>query len=108
MPSRSWLGALGAPNSGTIGNLTATTDGLPAGTTGTIEIETLGATLDQIGTGCTSDKNFTSCPVWPGMAPLHFKIMGVPVTASATVLGPDDVTDPAPSNNHDSLLLGIL
>jgi hypothetical protein len=102
------LGLLGAPNAGTIGNLTATTDGLPSGAEGTITIETLGATLDQIGTGCTSEQDTTTCPIWPGMPPLEFKVMGVPVTASATVSGPENMTDPAPRNNHASLLLGIL
>jgi RNA polymerase sigma factor (sigma-70 family) len=102
------LGLLGAPNAGTIGNLTATTDGVPTGMEGTLTIKTLGATLSQIGTGCTIVRDTTTCPIWKGMSPLVFKMIGVPVATSATVSGPADVSDPAPRNNHDSVLLGLL
>jgi hypothetical protein len=34
--------------------------------------------------------------------------MGVPVSASATITGPAGWTDPAPANNNDSVLLGVL
>jgi hypothetical protein len=102
------LGLLGAQNAGTIGNLTATTDGVPTGMKGTITIQTLGATLEQIGTGCTVAGDTTTCPIWQGMAPLVFKMIGVPVATSATVSGPAHVTDPAPRNNHASVLLGLL
>jgi RNA polymerase sigma factor (sigma-70 family) len=102
------LGLLGAKNAGTIGNLTATTDGVPEGMKGTVTIETLGATLEQIGTGCTVAGDTTSCPIWSGMPPLVFKMIGVPVATSATVSGPANVVDPAPSNNHASVLLGLL
>ncbi|MFL6107783.1 MAG: sigma-70 family RNA polymerase sigma factor [Marmoricola sp.] len=102
------LGLLGAKNAGTIGNLTATTDGVPTGMTGSITIKTLGATLEQIGSGCTVQADTTTCPIWEGMHPLVFKMIGVPVTTSATVVGPTNVSDPAPRNNHAGLLLGLL
>jgi hypothetical protein len=35
-------------------------------------------------------------------------MIGVRVATSATVSGPDEVSDPAPRNNHDSVLLGLL
>jgi hypothetical protein len=75
---------------------------------GTITIETLGATLSQIGTGCTTAGDTTTCPIWEGMAPLVFKMIGVPVATSATVAAPQNVTDPSMRNNHDSVLLGLL
>lgn len=102
------LGLLGAPNAGTIGNLTATTDGVPTGMEGTLTIETLGATLEQIGNGCTVRAETTTCPIWDGMPPLVFKMIGIPVATSATVSAPENVTDPAPRNNHASVLLGLL
>ncbi|RNL80076.1 sigma-70 family RNA polymerase sigma factor [Nocardioides marmorisolisilvae] len=102
------LGLLGAKDAGTIGNLTAVTDGVPDGMKGTLTIQTLGATLEQLGTGCTVDGATTTCPIWKNMPPLVFKMMGVPVSTSATVSGPTNVTDPSPRNNTASVLLGLL
>lgn len=125
------LGLLGAPDAGTIGNLTAEAGGFPEGTTGWLKIQVFGGTLTQLGTGCAAAVSITSnapptpralliaaatpqtattllCPIKPGSAPVSFKVNGLPVTASATVIGPDNVTDPNSRNNRDSVLLGLL
>jgi RNA polymerase sigma factor (sigma-70 family) len=114
------LGLLGAPDAGTLGNLTATPSGIPAGTTGTVTVQVLGGTLEQIGATnarlasaavlppCVITGAKAVCVVGPDSLPLHFKVDGVPVTASATLDPPKNVSDPHTSNNHDSMLLGLL
>lgn len=102
------LGLLGAPDAGTIGNLSAQTFGLPAGTTGSVKIQVLGGVLVQLGTGCAVDGDTAICKIWPGSPPLRFKVNGLPVTASATVTGPENVMDPQSRNNRDSMVLGLL
>lgn len=102
------LGLLGAPNAGTVGNLTAEAFGVPEGLTGMIKVQVFGGTLTQIGTGCAPVGNVAVCAIGPDAPPLVFKVNGLPVTASATVTGPEDVADPESSNNRDSMLLGLL
>jgi RNA polymerase sigma factor (sigma-70 family) len=130
------LGLLGAPNAGTLGNLTASAAGLRKGTTGWLKVEVFGGTLTQLGTGCqpttpngaiptstspsplatsapttsatSPTSNMLLCRIRPNSPPLSFKVNGVPVTASATVFGPDDIADPNSDNNRDSVLLGLL
>jgi RNA polymerase sigma factor (sigma-70 family) len=116
------LGLLGAANAGTIGNLTAVAAGIPAGTTGTITIQVFGGNLEQIDpvaarrsgsagsplSSCKVADSVAVCTVSPGAAPLQFKVLGLPVTASATVTGPLNVMDPTTWNNRDSMLLGLL
>lgn len=102
------LGLLGDPDSGTLGNLHAKIDGIPEGMTGRVRVEVVGGTLTQIGSGCVPDGAAMVCEVaaWPPT--LQFKVSGVPVTATATVTGPENVSDPAMANNRDSMLLGLL
>lgn len=126
------LGLLGAPDAGTIGNLTAEAGGFPEGTTGWLKIQVFGGTLTQLGTGCAAASPGSSnasvptpvalraaaaapqtatvlfCPIVRGSVPVSFKVNGLPVTATATVIGPSAVTDPNRANNSDSLILGLL
>ena len=118
------LGLLGAKDAGTLGNLTAATLGIPEGTTGTIKIEVLGGALEQLTTtsartsaartsragdsSCVIKGGTAVCQVSAGAAPLHFKVNGLPITATATLTGPVNVTDPVAWNNRDSMLLGLL
>lgn len=123
------LGLLGAPDAGTIGNLNAEAVGLPAGTQGTLKVQVFGGTLTQItesaeartaARGRSASKLATPtcvpvnggstmmCPIVPGSPALSFKVNGLPVTASATVIGPENIADPVSWNNRDSMLLGLL
>ncbi len=102
------LGVLGDPGAGTLGNLHAKVDGIPEGTTGWVTIEVVGGTLTQIGTGCVPNGAAMVCEVGSFPPTLRFKVNGVPVTASATVTGPENVPDPAMDNNQDSMLLGLI
>lgn len=126
------LGLLGATNAGTIGNLSAEAAGVPEGTTGWLRVQVFGGTLTQLGTGCTPGEAgmatppptatlLTSaaattpqtapvllCPIDPESPPVSFKVNGLPLTASATVIGPEDVMDPNRLNDRDSVLLGLL
>lgn len=102
------LGVLGAPDAGTIGNLNALVEGIPEGTTGTITIQIIGGTLTQLGTGCEPNGATAVCEIGPGAPALRFKVHGVPVTASASVTGARNVSDPDMRNNRDSMLLGLI
>lgn len=115
------LGLLGAKNAGTIGNITTLTSGIPAGSTGTVTVQVLGGSLEQLpstvsarsvaggGAGACSITGGTAvCVVGPTSPPLQFKVMGLPVAASATVATPNNVEDTQMDNNHDSMLLGLL
>ncbi len=102
------LGLLGAPDSGTIGNLNADVEGIPEGMTGWVSVQVLGGTLTPLGTGCVPDGAAMVCMVGADAPPLRFKVNGLPVTASATATGPEDVEDPQMRNNRDSVLLGLL
>jgi len=102
------LGVLGDPGAGTLGNLHAKVAGIPEGTTGWVTIEVVGGTLTQIGTGCVPNGASMVCKVGSFPPTLQFKVNGVPVTATATVTGPENVSDPAMANNRDSMLLGLL
>ncbi|MFL6159290.1 MAG: sigma-70 family RNA polymerase sigma factor [Marmoricola sp.] len=104
------LGLLGARNAGTLGNLNAEAFGIPAGTTGMMKVQVVGGTLTPLGRGCTSNGfgDMVWCPVGPGSPPMVFKVNGLPVTAMATVVGPDNVPDPVSRNNRDATILGLL
>jgi hypothetical protein len=115
---RGGLGLLD-PNSGTLGNLEATVTGVPAGQLTTISLQVLGGTLQPITTtptaartlgkpgSCAPQGQKMICTVGSD-GTLRFKVQGVPVSATAEVEVPGHVEDPDMSNNHDSLLLGIL
>lgn len=121
------LGLLGASDAGTIGNLNASAAGLPEGTEGVLKVQVFGGTLTQIGSGCVTAEAAAAkstavptpsttpqtaatllCPIGPDTAPMTFKVNGLPLTAAATVIGPENVADPNDLNNRDSALLGLL
>ena len=64
--------------------------------------------LVQRGGGCRPSGSVATCAIGPGAPPLEFNVIGVPVSATATVTVPAGFTDPTMANNHDSVLLGLL
>ncbi len=115
---RTRLGILGAPNAGTLGNLTAVADGIPEGSVSTMTVQVVGGVLEQVpvmarssftGTStCKVDGDTAVCLVTAGAPPVQFKVNGLPVTATATVTEPENVSDPVQRNNRDTMLLGLL
>ena len=101
-------GLLSKGNEGLLGYLTATVSGIPSGQQATVTVQVTGGRLVQRGSGCKPSGATATCQVGPGSAPLEFNVMGVPVSASATVTAPSGWTDPTTSNNHDTVLLGML
>jgi RNA polymerase sigma factor (sigma-70 family) len=101
-------GLLTKANDGLVGYLSASVSGIPSGQKSTVTVHVVGGRLVQRGSGCKPSGSTATCDVGPGAPPLEFSVMGVPVSASATVTVPSGWTDPTMSNNHDSMLLGLL
>jgi len=102
------VGPLTHQKDGLLGYLNAGVSGIPANTRSTITIHVLGGRLVQRGSGCRPSGSTATCAIGPGAPPLEFNVMGVPVNATATVTVPAGYEDPTMSNNHDSVLLGLL
>ncbi|MCW2786415.1 MAG: hypothetical protein JWP74_2932, partial [Marmoricola sp.] len=102
------LGLLAPATTGTLGNITAQVGGVPTGTTSMLTLKILGGTLTELGTGCAPVGDTAVCEIGPDAPPITFKVIGVPVSAMATVTTPSTVVDPDANNNQDSMLLGLL
>ena len=102
------VGPLTKAKDGLLGYLNAGVSGIPANTKSTITVRVLGGRLVQRGSGCRPSGSVATCALGPGAPPLAFNVMGVPISATATVTVPAGWTDPAMSNNHDTVLLGLL
>jgi hypothetical protein len=102
------VGALTRESDGLLGYLNVNTSGIPAAQHATVTVRVTGGRLVQRGSGCQPTGSVATCSVGPGAPALQFNVMGVPVSASATITGPAGWTDPAPANNNDSVLLGVL
>jgi RNA polymerase sigma factor (sigma-70 family) len=102
------VGPVTKQKDGLVGYLNASAAGIPAGQQSTITIRVVGGTLAQRGGGCRASGSVATCAIGPGAAPLEFNVIGLPVSASATLTVPHGYTDPAPGNNTDSVLLGLL
>jgi RNA polymerase sigma factor (sigma-70 family) len=102
------VGVLTRAQDGLLGYLNASVSGIPANAKSTITVHVVGGRLVQRGTGCRPSGSTATCALGPGAPPLEFNVMGVPVNATATVTVPTGYTDPSMSNNHDSVLLGLL
>jgi hypothetical protein len=102
------VGPLTRQRDGLLGFLNAGVSGIPANTKSTITVHVVGGRLVQRGSGCRPSGSTATCAIGPGTPPLEFNVMGVPVSATATVTVPAGYTDPTMSNNHDSVLLGLL
>jgi RNA polymerase sigma factor (sigma-70 family) len=101
-------GVLTRESDGLLGYLTATVSGIPTGQRATVTVHVVGGRLVQRGSSCKPAGSVATCVVGPGSPPLEFNVEGVPVNATATVTVPSGYTDPAPGNNDDSVLLGVL
>jgi RNA polymerase sigma factor (sigma-70 family) len=100
--------ALDRQSDGLLGNLSVGVSGVPAGQHATVTIRvTSGRLVSRAGT-CKDHGSVVTCSVGPGAAPLQLNVLGVAISASATVSVPAGYTDPAPANNTDSVLLGML
>jgi RNA polymerase sigma factor (sigma-70 family) len=102
------LGVVTPKRTGLLGNLNATVSGIPAGQKVVLTVKVLGGTMTQQGSGCKPKGSTAVCTIGPGTPTLVFKVRGVPVSATATVSVPDGYRDPVLSNNHDTVLLGLL
>ncbi len=112
------LGLLSPTENGTLGNLKASVDGIPEGQETTVTVQVFGGVLEQLpastrtgaanGSDCEIDASVAVCTVHKGSAPLTFKVIGLPVSASATIGVPRNISDPNMRNNRDSMLLGLL
>jgi hypothetical protein len=102
------VGVLTADRDGLLGYLTANVAGIPAGQRTTVTVRVVGGRLVQRGSACKPAGSVATCSVGPDSAPLEFNVMGVPVSATATVTVPAGYSDPATTNNTDSVLLGAL
>ena len=102
------VGALTHEDDGLLGYLNASVSGIPTGQKSRITVRVLGGRLVQRGSGCKPAGAMATCEVGPGAPPLQFNVMGVPVSATATVTVPGGYTDPSMSNNDDSVLLGLV
>ncbi len=95
-----------SPDGGLLGNLVATTSGVPsAGATVTVKISD--GWLVQVGSGCTVNGGKATCTVTPGSV-LEFKVYGIPLLANASIALPQGWSDPTPGNDKDQLLLTLL
>jgi RNA polymerase sigma factor (sigma-70 family) len=101
------VGVLKPDRDGLLGYLNAGVSGVPAGQKTTLTVRVVGGRLVSRGSGCRVSGSVATCDVRPGAPPLEFNVMGAPVSATATVTVPGGWTDPAMSNNHDSVLLGL-
>jgi hypothetical protein len=102
------LGVLTPRQNGLLGNLNATTRGVPAGQRATITIHVVGGTMTQKGSGCKPAGSTAVCAIGPNAPALVFKVHGIPVSATARITAPTGWTDPLLSNNTDSVLLGLI
>jgi RNA polymerase sigma factor (sigma-70 family) len=102
------VGLLTREKDGLLGYLNAGVSGVPSGQRATLTVRVVGGRLVSRGGACHATGSVATCALGPGVPPLEFNVMGVPVTATATVTVPDGYTDPTMSNNHDSVLLGLL
>jgi RNA polymerase sigma factor (sigma-70 family) len=102
------VGVLTADRDGLLGYLTANVAGIPAGQRTTVTVRVVGGRLVQRGSACKPAGSVATCSVGADSAPLEFNVMGVPVSATATVTVPAGYSDPATTNNTDSVLLGAL
>ena len=93
---------------GLLGYLNAGVSGIPAGQQATLTVRLTGGRLVARGGDCRASGSVATCTLGPGADPLEFNVMGLPVSATATVSVPDGWTDPAMGNNSDNLLLGVL
>jgi hypothetical protein len=101
-------GVLTRQSDGLLGYLSAGVSGIPAGHRATVTVRVTGGRLVSRGGACKPRGSVATCSVAPGSAPLQFNVIGVPVSASATVSVPPGYTDPSLANNTDSVLLGVL
>jgi RNA polymerase sigma factor (sigma-70 family) len=102
------VGLLTKAQDGLLGYLNAGVNGVPAGQKATLTVRVVGGRLVSRTGACRATGSTATCDVGPGAAPLEFNVMGVPVSATATVSVPGGWTDPTLSNNSDSVLLGLL
>jgi RNA polymerase sigma factor (sigma-70 family) len=102
------IGLLTPQDNGLLGYLNAGVTGVPAGQQATLRVSVLGGRLVSRGNGCHASGSVATCDIGPGTPPLEFNVIGIPVSASATVTAPGGYSDPSPSNNNDSVLLGVL
>jgi RNA polymerase sigma factor (sigma-70 family) len=102
------VGILTAQRDGLLGFLNAGVTGVPTGERATLTVRVVGGQLVARGPGCRANGGVATCDIGPGTDTLQFNVMGVPVSATATVSVPGGYTDPAMSNNTDSVLLGLL
>ena len=102
------LGVLSPKKNGLLGNLNVTVSGIPAGQSAVLTVRAVGGTLTQQGSGCKPKGSTAVCTVTSGTPTLVFKVRGVPVSATASVTVPSGYSDPVMSNNHDTVLLGLL
>ena len=101
-------GVLTPQRDGLLGFLNAGVTGIPAGQSATLTVHVVGGRLIARGPGCKASGASATCDIRPGMATPQFNVMGIPVSASATVTAAGGFTDPVLSNNSDSVLLGLL
>ncbi|MGY2875763.1 RNA polymerase sigma factor (sigma-70 family) [Marmoricola sp. URHA0025 HA25] len=102
------IGLLSPERDGLLGYLNAGVTGVPSGQRATLTVRVLGGTLVSRGNDCHASGSVATCDLGPGAAPLEFNVIGIPVSATATVSGPTGYTDPVSANNSDTVLLGLL
>jgi RNA polymerase sigma factor (sigma-70 family) len=102
------MGLLTAQRDGLLGYLNADVTGVPSGNKATLTVHVVGGRLVSRGPNCRASGSSATCTIAPGTGPLEFNVIGVPVSASATVTVPGGYTDPVTANNSDSVVLGFL
>jgi RNA polymerase sigma factor (sigma-70 family) len=101
-------GILTPESDGLLGYLNAGVSGVPSGREASLTVRVVGGRLVTRGSECRAAGAVATCDVGPGTGSLQFNVIGVPVSASATITVPGGYTDPMMSNNSDSVLLGVL
>jgi RNA polymerase sigma factor (sigma-70 family) len=101
-------GVLTPQRDGLLGFLNAGVTGIPAGQRATLTVHVVGGRLVARGPGCRTAGSTATCDIGPGAATPQFNVMGIPISASATVAVGGGFTDPVATNNTDSVLLGLL
>jgi RNA polymerase sigma factor (sigma-70 family) len=102
------IGVLTREKDGLLGYLNAGVSGVPAGQKATLTVRVVGGKLVSRGGACHASGSSATCALGPGAPTLEFNVIGVPVSATATVTVPSGYTDPSMTNNRDSVLLGLL
>ncbi|MBW8751420.1 MAG: sigma-70 family RNA polymerase sigma factor [Propionibacteriales bacterium] len=102
------VGPLTRQADGLLGYLNAGVSGVPSGQKATLTVHVVGGRLVSRGPGCHASGSSATCDIGPGTAPLEFNVIGIPVSATATVAVPSGYTDPVMANNNDSVLLGLI